>query len=68
MSNLICLEHYRWTRKIILYEPKHSNDNSVTFQGNSRYFFSKTGEQLILGERGELVIVDSYDRCSCGDF
>lgn len=65
--NSIDFEHYRRTGKIILYESKHANDNFVTSQGNERYLFSTSGEQLALGERGQPVVVDSYDRCSCAD-
>ena len=63
--NLIDYEHYRRTRKIILYETRYSNDNDPNWVGNFRYLYSETGETLEFGSRGQLVVVDSHGRCSC---
>jgi hypothetical protein len=65
--NIIDFERYRRTRKRFPHKKDSANDNHVHKDSRRSYAFLETGELLISGARGQLVVVDSYKRCSCYD-
>jgi hypothetical protein len=65
--NIVDFELYRRSRKRFPHTEDYANDNKPNWATTLPHLYLETGELLVPGERGQLVVVDSYKRCSCYD-
>jgi hypothetical protein len=65
---IIFFEHYAGKRKTTIKPRKSSNDNDPKWTAHRLTYFSKTGENLVPGERGQVLVVETHRCRSCSEF